>query len=364
MSDISLLHIFSKNTDANASIKGYNYQTLKTLETWISNFINSIENDIYCDYEEDIFQQNLTLNAVQFRQLKLYSSSFSFSSEEIRKCIIHFFMLHIKTDYLSAEKEFIFETNSQIAKKYENNDADLLRNWYENQDILSDKLLDECSSKVKEIISSYIEKQAITIKDKADTKLLEDALTIFNSLHQDDWKGFVKRIKWKFANVDSDIEFSSTIKSIETLILQLSSPVSINENNYAAIFGILYKEVSLRSSEENPENRKLTREILELLLLNIGTEKDKWYAKVYDEWKNVKEIKVFHIGEFFEILDASRYCRWNNSLNLHDNLWLNFLSFFIFKLSIHKKFRLQAIYEYLWLKNRPDYNNHKEPLGV
>ncbi|OAV75012.1 hypothetical protein Barb7_01419 [Bacteroidales bacterium Barb7] len=272
-------------------------------------------------------------------------------------------MLHIKTDYLSNNKEFIFETNTQVANNYKDNDAELLRNWYEHQDNLNEILLEECAIKVKEIVSTYINEQAQKNKDKINKDLLDEALSIFNSLKQDDWSEFVKLIKWRFASVDSDIEFSSTIESIESLILQLPSPIEISKDNRTIIFGVLYKEVSLKSSEENPENRNLSRENLELLLLALGTEKDKWYAKVYEEWREINEINVFHIGEFFEILDASRYCRWNNSLNLHDGQWINLLSFFIFKISIHKKFQPLAIYEYLWLKYRPDYNHYKEPIG-
>ena len=52
---ISKLHIFSKNTDANASLRGYQYQILKTLETWLSNFILGVDEEIFCDFEDDIF---------------------------------------------------------------------------------------------------------------------------------------------------------------------------------------------------------------------------------------------------------------------------------------------------------------------
>jgi hypothetical protein len=33
------LSIFSKNTDANATIKGYEYQKLRTLEIWLEIFL-------------------------------------------------------------------------------------------------------------------------------------------------------------------------------------------------------------------------------------------------------------------------------------------------------------------------------------
>ena len=56
--DINKLFIFSKDTDAYSSQRGYNYQTLKTLETWVDNYLDNIDDDIYCEFEEDIFQKN------------------------------------------------------------------------------------------------------------------------------------------------------------------------------------------------------------------------------------------------------------------------------------------------------------------
>lgn len=73
---ISNLYIFSKDTDANASLRGYHYQVLKAVETWVDNFNNGIDEEIYCDFEEDIFQKNPTLKTAKFRQIKLYSSNF------------------------------------------------------------------------------------------------------------------------------------------------------------------------------------------------------------------------------------------------------------------------------------------------
>ena len=39
--NISQLYVFSKNTDATASLRGYNYQTLRTLENWLDNFFQN-----------------------------------------------------------------------------------------------------------------------------------------------------------------------------------------------------------------------------------------------------------------------------------------------------------------------------------
>ncbi|WP_433763703.1 hypothetical protein [Flavobacterium ginsenosidimutans] len=100
MSHISSLYLFSKETDAVETVRGFKFQELKTLETWVLNKVNGVEEVIYCDYEEDIFQRDLSEFKATFRQFKLYSSKkFSFSSLEVKKAIAHFFMLFIKGDY-------------------------------------------------------------------------------------------------------------------------------------------------------------------------------------------------------------------------------------------------------------------------
>ena len=78
---IDKLYLFSKDTDATATEQGYHYQKLKTLKTWLENRINRVDDVIYCDYEDDIFERNITDGTSKFRQVKLYSKNFSFSQE-------------------------------------------------------------------------------------------------------------------------------------------------------------------------------------------------------------------------------------------------------------------------------------------
>jgi hypothetical protein len=157
---ISKLHLFAKDTDAPDVIKGFKYQELKTLEVWLYNKVHGIEEHIYCDFEDDIFQRDLKSFKCTFKQLKLYSSkNFSFSSEEIAKSLAHFFMLFVKGEYLMDEPLFIFETNTSIAAKKGNNDTELLAEWVLNQDNLSSDLLSKCIAKLKSIIDSYVNEQ-------------------------------------------------------------------------------------------------------------------------------------------------------------------------------------------------------------
>ncbi|KAA6329529.1 hypothetical protein EZS27_021673 [termite gut metagenome] len=361
MSDISKLYIFTKDTDATASIRGYQYQILKTLETWLLNFKNDIHEEIFCDYEDDVFQKNEIAQSARFRQIKLYSSNFSFKSEEIIKCIAHFFMLHVKSDYKNIEREFVFEANTTIAKKYLDNDAELLREWSENQKALSEDLLSKCSKKVKEIVSEYVKDQAKALKDKVDKNTIDEAISIFDKLEDKDWDDFTRKIKWNFLNVDSESEMKFIKDNIDNLILGLK--YSIKAGEASSVFGLLYNTVWEKASESAPENRKLINAELEFHILNISrNDKDQWYIKAYNEWKEVEKINLFRIGEFYEIIDVVRHCRRHKYLFNHSELWLKILNWYISELDTPIEFKKTALYEYIWLKIQ--FSSYKElPQG-
>lgn len=78
------------------------------------------------------------------------------------------------------------------------------------------------------------------------------------------------------------------------------------------VFGVLLEHVFTRTSQVDKENRKLTNEDLEKLILNIGTSDDKWYSSKYEYYKNIAPPTDFRIGEFFEVLDLVNYCRRKN----------------------------------------------------
>ena len=332
--DISHLHIFQKDTDATAPLRGYQYQVLKTLETWISNLLEDNQEEIYCEFEEDIFQKSEVERKVKFRQIKLYSSNFSFHSDEIKKCLVKFFLLHLKSDHRNYKKQFVFETNSKIASKYKGNDANLLRTWVKNQENLSGKLLKDCIDKVKSIVSEHFNSKAELLAKSLGEESVNKALLAFSELTNDDWKEFVKLIGWQFASVPPEEEFVYTRNRIKGLLLRVPFPV--NEKNVDAVYGILFKEVSLRSSEEKPVNRKLTHENLLLHLISAGTEEDKWYAEVFDKYSVALKKEFIRIGEIIEILDASRYCRKSQCLiEEHHQFWLKVLDDLIINTDIH-----------------------------
>jgi hypothetical protein len=360
---ISKLYIFSKDTDANASLRGYNYQVLKAVETWVDNFLNNIDDEIYCDFEEDIFQNNKTLKTVKFRQIKLYSSNFSFASIEIKKCIAHFFMLHVKTDYTLLEKEFVFEANTSIAQKKGENDAVLLKKWNSKQNNLDEELLKECSSKVQSIVSDYIQERVDSLGKKAsleDKATINEALEVFNSLKESDWFDFTRKIKWKFNNVTANEEFSAIKEIIENKILQL--PFDISEKNLASAFGMLNFTAWDKASSENQDERKLTLNELKETLLQLAKDSDKWYWQISERWKDVNTIPNFIIGEFYEVIDATRHCRQHRYLKMQNQQWLALLKIYIDNVQMPDNFKKTAIYEYLWLRLEP-VNYHTKPEG-
>lgn len=346
--DLNSLYIFSKDTDAYSAQRGYNFQVLKTLETWVYNYNNNINEEIYCEYEEDIFQKDLLNRKVKFRQIKLYSSNFSFSSEEVRKSIFHFFMLHIKSDYTDFKKEFIFETNSNIAKNYSENDAKLLKDWFENQNKLDEENLKKYSIKIKGIVTDYIEVQKGKRKKGDDVNLINEAVKLFSKLDDVFWVNFTKLIKWEFIGTTPDEEYSDTKTRIENLILSLPF-TNIIEEKIKESYGVLLEKVFTTSTNENSENRKLSNNKLETTILEIGDDDDKWYSKKYEYYSKIEKIEFFRVGEYYEVLDLVNYCRRKKYLHKHKSQWNSFLEFYCKNNSIQNTFRLNAIYELIFL---------------
>jgi hypothetical protein len=357
---ISKLHLFAKKTDATSALRGYVYQVLKTVETWVNNYQAGVDEEIYCDFEEDIFQKDRFSKTAKFRQIKLYARNFSFSSEEINKAISHFFMIHVQTDYSTFEKEFVFEANSGVAQQRLENDAILLKNWDLNQDGLNGDLLIQCTTKVKEIVGNFIRDQAAALQGKKDAILINEALLVYESITEENWIGFTKSIKWKFDSTTPDVAFSLLKTNIENAIIKL--PFLIDSSDIATIFGLLHTTVWEKASMQNSEDRKLTISNLQQVILQSTNSQDKWYWQVYERWKGIKVISQFFVGEFYEVIDATRHCRQNYHLVKHDDQWLNILKIYIDKLEIGNDIRRTAIYEYLWLRFRPN-KNFTKPYG-
>lgn len=349
---ISKLHLFAKDTDAPDVIKGFKYQELKTLEIWLHNKINGTIENIYCDYEDDIFQRNLEDYKSKFKQIKLYSSkNFSFSSIEIKKTLAHFFMLFVKGEYLLDSPEFIFETNTSIARRNGDNGAELLKEWADNQDSISENLLKRCIVQLKTIIDSYVSSQYEELTKKNVDQKFVIAKDVYEQLPIYVWEQFTQSIKWSFNGISSEEAINVSIKNSRLYISQLQFP--INRDQYSLVFDTLRGAIGDKSMGENPEDRLLTNDLLDVLLLDLGDRADKIYADSYELWKNIDEIDNFNIGKFYQVLYAAKHCRINKYLKDHSTLWLTLLNQFLNIDVLFPYCRREIIYEIIWLTLRP-----------
>lgn len=227
---LSKLSIFSKKTDANEIVKGYEYQKLRTLENWLSNKVHNRDEIVYCEYEDDIFERNINAGVSKFTQIKLYGSKpFSFKSEEITKAITNFFMLFVKGEYSFDSVEFVFETNTGIAGKYGDNDSDLLKDWFENQTNIDAILLKKITEKVKSIVVKYINEE-LPKAQKISKEAAESAMIDFNSLPDSVWEDFVKSIKWIFNDVSPDDAVEQVVSSIKKIYQKVVFPGHCRKN--------------------------------------------------------------------------------------------------------------------------------------
>lgn len=345
------LQIFSKKRDATAALKGYEFQHLKTLESWLENRIGNIDEVIYCDFEEDIFQRSLVEKSSKFRQIKLYSTNFSFSSEAIEETIANFFMLFVKGEYMFDKVTFAFETNTSVAERVvKGNDADLLKVWVDEQQNLNGESLQKIRRRVKEILSAYIQKEyAVKIKNVEIKPELQKAANLFNGMTDEVCDIFIQSIQWKFEGIDVNTAIESQLTRINALIEKIPLPI---DNSIAS--SLLYREVTSRAIQNDPENRSLSNKLMDVLLLQSGDEKNKWYAEIYEKWLSVKEIKEFHAGQFYEIVKASQYYRMNFHQIGHKTMWMSLFQFYISDGNTKAYIKRQAIYEFLFLALKPN----------
>ena len=348
---ITKLYLFSKNTDANFGVRGFQYQIIKTLQAWLANYLNKVDEVIYCDYEEDIFQRNDITKNAKFRQVKLYKTNFSFKSEEVQKAIAHFFMLHVKSDYQDWNKEFVFEANSSVSANRGDNEADLLQRWSAGQDNLTDELLVECSAKVKSFVTAYIKAQAAKLAESEDPATIADALLVLSKIQEKGWQDFTRCIRWEFAGIDPSVEFAAALTGVEDLVKEL--PFELSDSRQHALIGILHQVVSLKSTATDPADRALTLAEMGHHILAGGSADEQWYLGVFEKWQPAASAGMLYPGELLEIINAANYCRWEASLAGHTDFWQAMLRGYINQKQALPNLRRSAVYEYLFLQMRP-----------
>ncbi|WP_333888130.1 hypothetical protein [Sphingobacterium siyangense] len=362
--NIHNLHIIAKNRDAVAAQKGYSYQQLKTLEDWIENRIINGDADIYCEYEDDIFANDPVNGISTFKQIKLYSSNFSFASESVIKALENFFSLYVKGEYSFDKVQFLFETNVSVAgRNIKDNDAELLDNWHKQQDNLTEELITKIRVRVKKILDDYVNSQLSNLATNTNSKSeAQKAKIIYDNLTDQDFDSFIKCIKWDFSNEDTNVAVEKIINNIKDLIKKI--PLPLNSGMVEIYFSLLVNEVFQKSIQDSPQDRKLTKDLLDSVLLNAGEEDDKWYIETYEQFKQFSPLE-FYFGEYQAAISAARYCRWKSMDDGHKNFWLKILWQIINISTIPIINKRHIIYEYLFLKIGHDFeqDRSKSPIA-
>lgn len=342
------LHIFSKNTDAQAGIRGFEYQKLKTLASWIDTY-QQPERQIYCEYEDDIMEVGRAEASVTFRQIKLYSSKFSLKSLEVKKAIANFFMLYCNQAYAGQRVQFIFETNSSVIPS-----EAILQDWVAHQDYLTDDVLTRCRDAVNAILLEYIEQETKAFVERTRSKIqtkqnkldnttdetqkaahksvieqlqgqIADWTTVagnYNQLSDSELTNFVQSIRWEFLSVTPDEAFIAIVDQIQDQLLRL--PYGILTSETDALIARLHWFVSQTSIQEDPADRLLTFPHLEDIILTREENDDKWYADIREQWQEVS-IRYFLVAEFYEVVNVSHYCRSKLYLYNDTELWVQIL---------------------------------------
>ena len=343
------LHIIGKNRDAVATQKGFTYQQFKTLEDWVHNRINNGDEDIYCEYEDDIFTQDSVSGKLTFKQIKLYSTNFSFSSESLVNALENFFSLYVKGEYSFDEVEFVFETNVSVAgRNVGDNDAKLLSDWNESQGVLSEELLGRIRVRMRKILDHYVEERLTELSGKEATREeAEKAKVVYDSFSDEDIDQFIKCIRWVFHQEEPNEAVENVVADIKANLTRI--PLPLEEDKTDIYFSLLLNEVIQKSIQDEPQARKLTKDQLDVVLLHAGEDDDKWYVEIFQQF-NGYSPDMFFSGEFQAVISAASYCRWKNMDDGHREIWLDLLRYYIGSADIPMISRRKAIYEYTFLK--------------
>lgn len=347
--DIHKLHIIGINRDAVASQKGYSYQQLKTLEDWLENRIRNGNDEIYCEFEDDIFAQDPVEGKSTFTQIKLYSKDFSFSSESVINAIENFFSLYVKGEYSFDKLQFNFETNvSVVGKEVKNNDAKLLAEWNENQNDISDELLLRIRIRIKKILDDYVNKRLTSMAANGSTKSdAQQAKIVYDSLTDEHFDLFIKCIRWQFNNEESNEAVEKVIANIKILIGMVPLPLDMSMTEI--YFSLLVSQIFQKSIQDDSKDRKLTNNLLDSVLLNAGEEDDKWYVRTLEQFREF-DLYNFYPGEFQAALSAGSYCRWKEMDGGHKEFWLDILKQYIDFTDTPHEYKRKATLQYIFLK--------------
>jgi WD40 repeat protein len=266
-------HLFKRNTEAIATNRGFYYQYLITLKLWLDNFLNSVDNEIYCEREDDIFEFTSKSKKCNFHQVKCYAEGFGLNSPEIKSSLMNFYNLY--NEHKDTKKLlFHFVTNAYFRPKA----GKSLKRWFEKQNKgnFSSK---EFEDEVRTLLIKFVEwklikyKKRVTDSDKLE-KAEKDTAKFKIQICKPDFLEFLDSIRWQFSGeIDTGKAISTLKKEIELYIEsdKLDFDHSIDCN---IIFGYLLNTVIDKSIESDETKRLLNRELLLKIITSTDMESE------------------------------------------------------------------------------------------
>jgi len=316
----SELIIFKKDTDAVGTNRGFVYQYLKTLIQWLHNYKSGIDSSIYCEVEDDIKQINRESQAIQWTQVKCYSSVFNLNHRDITKSLHNFFVLFVSSNQYDGN--FCFETNSKISR----NDK-LLKEWISSQPIKN--------SNMKLISSLVVEVQKILLDTTLETKnlLLKDIATKISTIEKSKSKSvatkkknlqlidnlkkehqlrenlalemhdnimdiemiskFILNIKWSFDSITPEVSIERLKDEAIKLIEEIDTKVPAE-----LYFNRLLSEIFLKSTESEIEDRCLDNALLKEIFTETEVQIKENIEQVFiDRFDAIESILQSGFGE-------------------------------------------------------------------
>lgn len=287
---------FAVNTDAHSTNRGLLYQYLIVL-SWIQNYIDGIDNQIYVEVDDDIKEVG---GKLIFTQVKSYSSSFNLNSDEIKKSLYNFFILFVQNGIVE-NTEFRFVTNTSVGKNEK-----LLKAWIEDENLNDHELKNKIRSRLCTILKTEINRRKNNYLSKhIDSRQINSAAHELLSIIQSDViENFINSIKWRFEDEDPN---KSVLKTKFQIRQMLSNPkfksktvvilenVLLSEIYYCAQYPIKEDRVltiskldSLLEQTENELKQSIKYEFLELFDLRLGTIELN-YFELKQEVTNIQE---------------------------------------------------------------------------
>ena len=276
--------IFKQNTDAIATHRGFYYQYLKTVKLCLDNYVNGIDNDIYCEREDDIFEYNVNSEASIFRQIKCYSDTVGLNSPEIKGSLLHFYDIYQNTTY--KKSEFYIESNQVFKARV----GKSLKTWYERQKVGNFSILDSELIETRDILKSYVQdnldkflKKEMTKEEKEEAQIEVDDFK--RELESDTFKTFVESLRWNF---DEESNSNRAIANLSEDILKIISEKIKYDNRVdkELLLGYLVNVVLEKSIEPDETKRLLTIALLQEALAKTKIDDKLFYSEIKELLKS------------------------------------------------------------------------------